>query len=161
MTNKTHGDGRRVRAGENRAKTPPRHLLTIGYEGRSLEDFVAVLLAERVTRVLDVRELPLSRRKGFSKTPLRDALSKAGIDYVHLRAAGNPYRDKKHDVELCLRLYRAHLERSPDVIDLVEESAVGHRVALLCVEHDPGCCHRSIIAAQLRRRRPAIIVRDL
>lgn len=158
MNNKNYGSN--VRAGKKQPRIPPADLFTIGYEGRSLEDFLATLLAEGVTRVLDVRELPLSRRKGFSKTPLRDALSKAGIEYVHLRAAGNPYRDKKHDLDLCLRLYRGHLERSPGVIDLVEESAAGHRAALLCVEHDPGCCHRSIIASQLRQRRP-VIVRDL
>ena len=46
--------------------------------------------AAGVERVIDVRALPLSRRPGFSKTPLRGALEEAGIEYVHLKALGTP-----------------------------------------------------------------------
>jgi len=54
-------------------------IFTIGYEGKSLDQFVAELRRNRISRVIDVRELPLSRRKGFSKTPLTAALAAAGI----------------------------------------------------------------------------------
>ncbi len=50
------------------AKTP--RLTTIGYEGASLTAFISTLKASGVTLLLDVRELPVTRRKGFSKTPL-------------------------------------------------------------------------------------------
>ena len=50
-------------------------LFTIGYEGRALDELIAELQAHRIDRVIDVRELPLSRRRGFSKTPLREALA--------------------------------------------------------------------------------------
>ena len=70
-------------------------LFTIGYQGRALEELVAMLHAHRIDRVIDIRELPLSRRRGFSKTPLGDALRAAGIDYIHARIAGNPYRVEK------------------------------------------------------------------
>ena len=53
-------------------------------------EFLAALQAAGVERVIDVRALPLSRRPGFSKTPLRAALAEAGIDYVHLKALGTP-----------------------------------------------------------------------
>jgi uncharacterized protein (DUF488 family) len=65
-------------------------IFTIGYEGTTQGEFVAALQAARVERVIDVRAVPNSRRPGFSKTPLRNALAEAGIDYVHLRALGTP-----------------------------------------------------------------------
>lgn len=136
-------------------------MFTIGYEGRHLPEFVTMLKAARVDRVIDIRELPLSRRKGFSKTPLRAALSAAGIDYVHLRSAGNPYRDQRDDIERCLKLYAGHLRRSPDVIDEVLATAKGHRAALLCVEREACNCHRSVLAAQLGEAETALHVRNL
>ena len=65
-------------------------IFTIGYENATVPDFVAALTQAGVKRVIDVRAVPNSRRPGFSKTPLRNALAEAGIDYVHLRALGTP-----------------------------------------------------------------------
>jgi uncharacterized protein (DUF488 family) len=127
-------------------------LFTVGYEGRDLGEFVEILRVAGVDRVIDVRELPLSRRRGFSKTPLRAALAKASIEYVHLRIAGNPYRDQRGDIARCLSLYRQHLKRSPEVIDAVLEAARGHRAVLLCVERDACNCHRSVIALGLEEQ---------
>ncbi len=136
-------------------------IYTVGYEGKSLGQFVDLLQRQGVTRVVDVRALPLSRRRGFSKTALREALASAAIDYVHLRAAGNPYRAQREDIANCLRLYRQHLESNPEVVALVEEAVEGHRAALLCLEADPTCCHRSLIAERIRARSPRRPVTDL
>jgi len=125
-------------------------VFTVGYEGRSLAAFVELLRASGVTRVIDVRELPLSRRRGFSKTPLSTALTKAGIEYVHVREAGNPFRAQKQDVDRCLRLYRGHLKNHPGVVERVRAALEGQRAALLCVEADSCRCHRSVIVDQLR-----------
>ena len=65
-------------------------IFTIGYEGTTMPEFVSALQAAGVQRVIDVRALPLSRRPGFSKSPLRAALEEAGIEYVHLKALGTP-----------------------------------------------------------------------
>lgn len=70
-------------------------LATIGYEGVSLPAFLATLETAGVTLLLDVRELPISRRKGFSKTALSKALSRIGIEYQHERALGAP-RSVRH-----------------------------------------------------------------
>jgi uncharacterized protein (DUF488 family) len=126
---------------------------TIGYSGRSVDDFVAALKDARVDRVVDVRELPLSRRRGFSKTALGKTLAANGIEYVHLRAAGNPYRDQRQDVARCLDLYRAHIAKNPKVIDLVDDAIRGRRAALMCFEADACACHRSVIAEGLSRHR--------
>jgi uncharacterized protein (DUF488 family) len=65
-------------------------LFTIGYEGATMGEFLAALQAAGVERLIDVRAVPNSRRPGFSKTPLRNALAEVGIEYVHLRALGTP-----------------------------------------------------------------------
>ena len=66
------------------------HIFTIGYEATTMGEFLAALSDAGVKRVIDVRALPLSRRPGFSKSPLKAALTEAGIDYVHLKALGTP-----------------------------------------------------------------------
>ena len=123
-------------------------LFTIGYEGRSLDEVIGALLAKKIDRVIDIRELPLSRRRGFSKTPLGTALGAKGIEYVHLKIAGNPYRREKDEIprDLLLAKYSAHLADAPEVVDATVEAVRGHRAALLCYEADCATCHRSILA---------------
>lgn len=121
-------------------------LFTVGYEGLALDEFLAKLRHERIDRLIDIRELPLSRRRGFSKSPLADALAGAEIEYVHLRAAGNPFR-KEAD---ALAKYAAAL--ADDVVDEVAAAVRGHSAVLLCYEADPATCHRAIIAPRVAKR---------
>lgn len=144
-------------------KSAPRRLpppgnaaitFTIGYAGRTLQSFFKALQDAGVERVVDVRALPVSRIKGFSKTPLGEALSLGKIEYVHLPRAGNPYRDRKQDIETCLALYAAYLDGNPAVLEEVEATVSGHRAALLCLEATACACHRSVIANRLSARDP-------
>jgi uncharacterized protein (DUF488 family) len=113
----------------------------------------------------DVRELPLSRRRGFSKTALAGAVEAAGIEYRHLRALGNPkpVRDawKGGDAGAGVAGYRLHLAGAgADVAALAERVAAGG-VCLLCVEHDPASCHRRLLADALREHLGELRVCDL
>ena len=111
-----------------------------------------------------MRELPLSRRKGFSKTALASALGEAGIAYRHDRSLGNPKpaRDawKRGDREAGIAGYRAQLYGPPRTWPCWQTVAEGG-VCLLCVEHDPASCHRSLLAAALQGRVAGLAVRDL
>ena len=129
-------------------------LFTIGYEGRALDEFIAILAANDIERVIDIRELPLSRRRGFSKTPLGTALGEAGIEYIHVREAGNPYRRLKDDIprDELLAKYEKHIADADDVVELVAENARGHRAALLCYEAEPSECHRSLLAPRVAKK---------
>src|SRR3990170_89756 len=82
-------------------------IFTIGYEATTMGEFLAALASAGVERVIDVRALPLSRRPGFSKSPLRAALAEAGIDYVHLRALGTPAAGR----EAARKGWHAELQR--------------------------------------------------
>jgi uncharacterized protein (DUF488 family) len=128
-------------------------IYTIGYEGATMDEFIAALTRAGVERVIDVRALPLSRRPGFSKTPLRNALAEAGIGYVHLKALGTPKegRDaaKKGDRATLTRVYDNQLGLPEAQVQAAEmrDLAAEKPSALLCYERDPSCCHRTLLLA--------------
>src|SRR5437660_547721 len=66
----------------------------VGYEGRTIDEFVNSLLRQGIQRLVDVRLTPLSRKRGFSKTALGLALEAAGITYEHRSALGNPKHNR-------------------------------------------------------------------
>lgn len=128
-------------------------LFTIGYENATLGDFIATLHAARVTLLLDVRELPLSRKKGFSKRALAEAVQGAGISYRHERDLGSPkmLRQQLHsdgDYAQFFNSFSKYLKRQAPLLTELATNLRGN-VALMCFERDPATCHRSIVARQL------------
>jgi len=128
-------------------------IFTIGYEAATMAEFIASLKDAGVERVIDVRALPLSRRPGFSKSPLRAALTEAGIDYVHLKALGTPAdgraaarAGRQEDLE---RIYSAQLDLPEAIVaaEQMRELAIEKPSALLCYEREPAQCHRSLLLA--------------
>jgi uncharacterized protein (DUF488 family) len=142
-------------------------LYTIGYEEhRLLESLVERVRLAGVLRVIDVRELPLSRRRGFSKSSLAEAFAQAGISYQHYRSLGNPkpYRQLYRDGDIAAgrAAYHSHLHgSSPQELDDLAETVSGTPTCLLCLEHEPDQCHRSVIADALQERRPGLQVVNL
>jgi uncharacterized protein (DUF488 family) len=65
-------------------------LFTLGYEGLTIEAVITRLRIARMKTVVDVRELPLPRKKGFSKSAFCAALSAHGMAYLHAPALGCP-----------------------------------------------------------------------
>lgn len=139
----------------------PNVTFTIGYAGKSVDVFVQKLRAAGVKQVVDIRALPLSRKKGFSKTSLGSTLADADIEYLHLRVAGNPFRAQRANVAACLALYSKYVDDHPEVVDAVETAVHGGRVALLCFEAEACDCHRSVIVERLALRNPRQRVRHL
>jgi uncharacterized protein (DUF488 family) len=139
-------------------------IFTIGYEGATQAEFLAALKEARVERVIDVRAVPNSRRPGFSKNLLRNALAEENIDYVHLRALGTPAdgraaaRANRH--EDLKRIYAGQLELPEAIAEgaLMIELAKEKPSALLCYERDPSGCHRTLL---LRSVAPDAEVVDL
>jgi len=130
-------------------------IYTIGYEGTTMDEFLAALKGAGVERLIDVRALPLSRRPGFSKTPLRGALEAAGIEYVHLKALGTPAEGRsaaragRHDD--LERIYAAQLELPEAIVQGAQmlELAAEKPSALLCFEREPEHCHRSLLLTEV------------
>lgn len=123
-------------------------LWTIGYEKSAWPDVLAALRAAGVARVIDVRQLPLSRRAGFSKRQLAAGLAEAGIGYAHLRDLGTPAEGREANkrrqwgrfwqiVDTSLASLEAGL-----ALRQAAEMARSAPSCLLCYEADPCICHR-------------------
>lgn len=126
-------------------------IFTIGYEGATVAEFLHALKAAGVERVIDVRAVPNSRRPGFSKTPLRNALAEAGIDYVHLRPLGTPAdcraAARAGRLEELERIYAGQLDLPEAIVAGQQMRALAEEKssALLCYEREPACCHRTLL----------------
>ncbi len=126
-------------------------IFTIGYEGATVGEFLAALEQSGVERLIDVRAVPNSRRPGFSKTPLRNALAEARIEYVHLRALGTPAEGRAAAragrIDDLKRIYMGQLELHEAMAQAAQmlELAAEQPSALLCFERDPAHCHRTLL----------------
>ena len=137
-------------------------LCTSGYQGQDAAAWSARLLEHGVEIVVDVRDLPLSRKRGFTKSQLRAMLGEHGIKYLHVKELGNPkvYRDALRDgldFEEFARIFRTHLETKAATLEELSDLAMTRRVCILCFENDPTACHRSLVAESVVRRRPDAI----
>lgn len=133
-----------------------------GYEGRTIEDLLGECRRLRATYVVDIRLNAISRKKGFSKTALSTALAGVGVEYVHLRALGNPKDNRPGFAHPGTpEAERAHKRFSEEVLDtpeaarqlgeLAELSRRGN-VIVLCFEETPKCCHRHLVLQRLQAR---------
>jgi uncharacterized protein (DUF488 family) len=126
-----------------------KRIFTIGYEGATQAELIAALRAAGVTRVIDVRAVPMSRKPGFSKNVLAAGLKEAGIGYVHLKALGTPPAGReaarKGDMATMERIYAAQLETPEAGAEAAQMLALAddEPSALLCFERDPAQCHRT------------------
>lgn len=126
-------------------------IFTIGYEGATVDGFLAALQQAGIERLIDVRALPLSRRPGFSKSALAAAVNEIGIDYVHLKDLGTPKRGrdaaKKGDVGTLRAVYDDQLALPEAQVAAARmlELATEKPSALLCYERDPCHCHRTLL----------------
>jgi uncharacterized protein (DUF488 family) len=132
-----------------------KRIITIGYEGASIADFIGTLTTLGVTTLLDIRELPISRRKGFAKTALSEHLARAGIAYRHERDLGSP-RDIRNRLredgsyERFFRDFGRDLATQRELLASLADELTG-TVALLCYERDHRECHRKSVAAALEK----------
>jgi uncharacterized protein (DUF488 family) len=138
-------------------------MVSVGYEGRNLDGFISILKANSVAVLIDVRLNAISRKRGFSKRALSEALEANGIEYLHTPQLGNPKENRAGfrgpGIENAKKNYLAHLNNgSRPVYEAVVERARRERIALLCFESDDKNCHRSCIIEQAVVERPRLQV---
>ena len=135
---------------------------TIGHSTRSLEEFTALLRAAGVTRVVDVRAFPMSRRHPqFNKDALSVTLPAAGLDYRHLpdlggrrhRQKGTPSRNGLWKVE-AFRNYADYAETAAfgSAVTELEALAREQPTAFMCAEAVWWQCHRRLITDYMLAR---------
>ncbi len=128
-------------------------LYTIGYEGISQDALFQVLAYHDIETLLDVRQLPQSRKPGLSKTALGLAAADYGMRYEHLRALGTPrdlrYQRKiDHDEASFRRGYLTYLATQDAAMEALVEQTQRERCCLLCYEANVEECHRLLVAGR-------------
>lgn len=136
---------------------PEPVVLTVGHSTRPLAEFIALLQAHSVARVIDVRTVPRSRHNPqFDRDRLPAALGDAGIGYEHVAGLGGFRRTHPDSLNTgwrnkSFRGYADYMqtdEFAKHLTDLIE-GARRERVVLMCAEAVPWRCHRSLIADAL------------
>lgn len=134
-------------------------IYTIGYQDRSIDDFVHILIEHKLDYVIDIRDTPLSRKPGFSKGYLAKHLPEYGISYRSIPALGIPkiYRKTLKHKELWSTYRRLLKEKSSQIDEIVSKCKTNLPV-LMCFESDPQQCHRSILAEILNKQKKLTII---
>lgn len=139
-------------------------IYSIGYEGRSPEAFCEALSTAGVRVVIDVRAVPWSQRPQFRKTAIQTSIADFGINYIHCKAAGNPYRPKKGetlDMKACAKAYAKHLREHPEIVEELANLVKVGDAALLCYEGHRDRCHRGVLLDALTKQLSRVKVIEL
>jgi uncharacterized protein (DUF488 family) len=129
-------------------------IVTIGYEGRNLDQFLSILVENNVGKLIDVRKNAFSRKSGFSKNPLQSSLEGRGISYLHMPELGIESVQRqdltKEGFSELFRRYESELGTKEDFLDTIKSLAQKEKVALICFEARETDCHRGVIARRFR-----------
>ena len=135
-----------------RPKVASSRLMTIGYEGLTLERYLNALIRAGATLLCDVRRNAVSRKYGFSKKTLSRACSGVGLRYVHVPELGiesNLRRKVATPADLRNLFAWYQVNTLPSVSGslqrIVEWLEAGESVALTCFEHRAQECHRTCV----------------
>lgn len=131
-------------------------LFTLGYEGLTIEVFITRLQDAGVKAVVDVRELPLSRKKGFSKAAFCAALSARGIAYIHMPALGCPKTIRNQykldgNWQTYTREFLKYIQTQDASLRELVKIAQATPACLVCFEADYSTCHRTYVARAARK----------
>ena len=132
-----------------------KELFTVGYEGIDIDNFIMHLKDNAIDCLLDVREIPLSRKRGFSKTALSERLNKENIYYVHFRELGSPkpIREKlkaSRDYSVFFKRINQYLDGKIETIENAYHYVRKNTCCLMCFEHLAAACHRKIVARKIK-----------
>jgi uncharacterized protein (DUF488 family) len=139
---------------------PARRVWTIGHSTRTIDEFVALLRANEITGLADVRTIPRSRRHPhFGREHLAGRLAGEAVEYRHFPGLGGlrkPRVDSPNGgwKNPAFRGYADHMqtpEFSSAVDDLMEFGA-SRNVVVMCAEAVWWRCHRMLLSDALVAR---------
>ena len=129
-------------------------LWTIGHSTRSSEEFLALLTVHEISRLVDVRRYPGSRRyPHFHSDALAKSLTEVGVDYQHMPALGGRRTarpDSPNDgwKNASFRGYADYMltEEFEEALEELMAYSTTLRTVIMCAEAVPWRCHRSMVA---------------
>jgi uncharacterized protein (DUF488 family) len=143
------------------AKEEKQTIFTIGHSTRPFEEFLELLRAHGVQRLIDIRTIPRSRRNPqYSIETLGPSLKAAGIEHVHLKDLGGLRRPKADSKNIGWRnaSFRGYADymATPEfetALSRAIELSQNKPTVLMCAEAVPWRCHRSLVADALTARK--------
>lgn len=132
----------------------------LGYEGLDLDGFVRGVVEMGLSTLVDVRLNPISRKPGFSKRRLAEALAECGVGYVHFPQLGNPKWNRAgfgaggSELVQAMTAYAEEIsspeadEAIDDIVMMAQEGLTG----VLCFEASERRCHRQVVLDQVSSR---------
>jgi uncharacterized protein (DUF488 family) len=142
-------------------------VMTIGHSTRASKEFIQLLKAHQVQRLVDVRTVPHSRHNPqFNRSELSPALHSARLHYTYMPGLGG-FRHARRD-SLNTGWHNASFRGFADYmqtpafwknLDELIKLAKSEQIAIMCAEAVPWRCHRSLIADALLAR--GIEVREI
>jgi len=136
-------------------------VFTVGHSTRTIEEFFTLLRSYKVTLIVDVRTVPLSRHNPqFNKDALSEAVKAQGLRYIHMPDLGGLRRPNADSVNLAwknksFRGYADYMQTREFTDNLLKLIAIAREncLAIMCAEAVPWRCHRSLISDALTVRR--------
>ncbi|MCH7963954.1 MAG: DUF488 domain-containing protein [Bacteroidetes bacterium] len=137
-----------------------KKIFTIGYEGRSIDEFIDLLKSQKVDLLIDVRIRANSRKTGFSKTKLKDKLKENNIAYEHHKNLGTPQslmQVMRKEGHYSMEVYGEYLDDNSEIITDFLSQLNKPSIGLMCYESNALQCHRSVVADRLSKITAATI----
>lgn len=132
-------------------------IFTIGYEGKTLDAFLNILIANNIKSLVDIRNNPVSMKYGFTGRLLKHYVEETGIKYISVPELGIESRHRKNldnqdDYATLFKIYENEiLPQRNDKMALLRNLIMQEkRIALMCFEKDEQMCHRGIASRYLQ-----------
>jgi len=142
--------------GRRKGKRPvaEKSIYTAGYEGKTVDEFLNLLMESGISRLIDVRYNPISRRYGFHKSTLLRLCNSLRIDYQHFPGLGIPGSEREQlgsdqQYTSLFKNYRCSLPSREKDLTNVSRLLKSEPSALMCMEANPEFCHRNVLAQHL------------
>jgi uncharacterized protein (DUF488 family) len=134
--------------------TAEKAIYTAGYEGKTVDEFLNLLMESGISQLLDVRYNPISRRYGFHKSTLMRLCNFLGISYQHLPGLGIPSSERadlasENKYTSLFENYRCSLPSRVNDVAKVIDLLQSKPSVLVCMEANPEFCHRNVLAQYL------------
>lgn len=125
---------------------------TIGYQGKTIDEYLNQIIKENINLIIDVRRNPVSMKYGFSKKFLIKTLPESNVQYIHMPELGIEIERRKNlhsltDYKKLFVGYEKEILNKPVLIEnIIKLYQIKKRIGLTCFEKDHTHCHRSIIS---------------
>ena len=129
-------------------------MYSIGYQEKNIDYFLEYLVSQNVQQLIDIRDYPNSRKKGFSKSKLSKHLKERGIAYKHIPELGTEKESRNNyketgDLNQLLADFEEKLNENLSSLDELKELLQYHASVIMCYEKDHRECHRQILECEL------------